>query len=160
LSSQVLEQTALRVDQRINGLLLTVSARGAWNRRLLESGLYPADDFARLSAYWLEVMEEQKNLSRLSYGVEGNGEWAYGGRLPKQKLALGELRRNPATGKLDLRDYWPGDYPSKPFFTKPGQDAEDPRPRPWYTAAKAAGHQVWSETYVLFGVEGNEVSPG
>src|SRR5262249_28175211 len=92
--------------------------------------------------------------------VEETGEWFYVRRLPKHKLAVGELRRNPVTGALDLRDYWPGDYPSKPFFTKPGQDAEDPRPRPWYAAAKAAGYQVWSETYVLFGVEGNEVSPG
>jgi adenylate cyclase len=160
LTTQILEQTALRVDQRINGLLLTANSQGAWNRRLLESGLYPADDFARLSSFWLEVMDEHKNLSRLSFGVEETGEWFYVRRPSKGRLVLGELRLNSATGKLDLRNYWPGDYPGKPFYTKAGLDADDPRPRPWYTAAKAAGRPTWSETYVLFGVEGKAVSPG
>jgi adenylate cyclase len=160
LTTQVLEQTALRVDQQINHLLLAATTQGDWNRRLLESGLYPADDFARLAAYWQEVMREHHNLARLSFGVENTGEWYFVRRLAKGRLALGELRRDPLTGLLGLRDFWPGDYPDRPFLTRPARDANDPRQRPWYAAARKAGRQVWSETYALFGTEGDAVSPG
>jgi adenylate cyclase len=160
LTTQILEQTALRVDQQINHLLLAAATQGDWNRRLLESGLYPADDFARLAAYWLEVMHEQNNLTRLSFGVEETGEWYFVRRLAQGRLVLGELRREPDTGRLGLRDFWPGQYPHQPFFTRPALDADDPRSRPWYAAARKAGRQVWSESYVLFGVEGEAVSPG
>src|SRR5205823_6508904 len=46
------------------------------------------------------------------------------------------------------------------FLWDPDQDAEDPRNRPWYTAARNSGGQSWSETYVLSGVQGTVDVPG
>src|SRR5262249_23709413 len=69
--------------------------------------------------------------------------------------------RNQETGNLGLRDWWPEDYPKgKPFFSDPNKNDEDPRHRPWYTAAKKERKQTWSETYVFFGTEGVPDTPG
>src|SRR5947209_6721263 len=160
LSAQVLEQTSLRVDHQINDLLLTANEQSDLNRGLLDSGLYRTDDFPGLAPYWLQVMKAQPKLTRISLGLEASGEWSYVRRLPNGKLAVGELRRNTKSGKLELSDYWPEDYPRKPFYFNPDKDDEDPRRRPWYVAARRAGKQAWSETYVLFGTQGYADVPG
>src|SRR5262249_16381011 len=99
-------------------------------------------------------------FTRLSLGIEATGEWCYVRRTPEGNLVIGELRRNARTGKLELSDYRPEDYPRKPFYFNPDQSDEDPRQRPWYTAARKAGRQVWSESYVLFGARGIADVPG
>ena len=160
LSRQVLEQTSLRVDCQINELMRMANRQGELNRRLLESGLFPSNDFAKLAPFWLEQLKVHTRLVRLSLGVEADGEWFYVRRVRDQELAIGELRRNSHTGKLELRDYWPEQYPGEYFFFDPDQNSEDPRDGPWYTAARKLGRQVWSESYGLFGVQGFADAPG
>src|SRR6266851_1460160 len=160
LSTQILEQTSLRIDCEINELLLTANRQGALNRRLLESGQFPSNDFAKLAPYWLEQMKVHPRLTRLSLGLEADGEWYYVRRLPGQEPVIGELRRSRRTGKLELRNYRPEHYPHEPFFLDADQDAEDPRSRPWYLPARASRKQSWSETYALFGVLGIADAPG
>jgi adenylate cyclase len=160
LSRQILEQTALRIDCQINELLLTANRQGDLHRRLLESGLFSSNDFSKLAPYWLEQMKVHSRLVRLSLAVEAEGEWCYVRRVHGQELAIGELRRNHQTGKLELREYHPEQYPRESFFCDLDQDAEDPRARPWYKAARSSGRQSWSETYVLSGVEGTADVPG
>jgi adenylate cyclase len=160
LSAQILDQNSQRIDSRVNSLLLTANAQGDLNRRLLESGQFDARDFRKLARYWLDVMAAHPRLTRLSLGLEDSGEWSYVRRRPDGRLAVGELRRNPATDKLELSDYWPEDYPRRPFRFDPDRTDEDPRRRPWYVAAREAGRQKWSETYVLFGTEGVADVPG
>jgi adenylate cyclase len=160
LSMQVLEQTSERIDDQVNDLLRTATDHGNLNRRLLETGTVSAEDFSRLARLWLPVMEVHPRLTRLSFGLEETGEWFYVRRLPNGAKAVGELRRNRRTKKLELSDYWPKDYPGKPFYFNPSMDEEDPRVRPWYTAARKAGRQVWSPTYRFFGVEGVADMPG
>jgi adenylate cyclase len=160
LSTQVLDQTTLRIDSQINDLLRTANGQSAMSQQLLQSSQIQGRDFPRLTAYWLEVMKVHPQLSRLSFGLEADGEWYYVRRLTDGTLALGDLRRNRQTGKLQLRDYWPGEYPHKPFYENADMDREDPRRRPWYAAARAASRQTWSETYVFFGVDGVADVPG
>ncbi len=160
LSAQVLDQTSQRVDARVNSLLLTANAQGDLNRRLIETGQFDVRDFRKLAPYWLDVMESHPRLTRLSAGLEDSGEWSYVRRRPDGRLAVGELRRNPANAKLELSDYWPADYPRRPFHFDADRTDEDPRRRSWYIAAREAGRQKWSETYVLFGTEGVADMPG
>jgi adenylate cyclase len=160
LSMQVLEQTSERIDDQVNDLLRTATDHGSLSRRLLETGTVSVEDFSRLARLWLEVMEVHPRLTGFSFGVEETGEWLYVRRLPDGAKAIGELRRNRRTKKLELSDYWPKDYPGKPFYFNPSMDEEDPRVRPWYKAARKAGRQVWSPTYRLFGVEGGADMPG
>src|SRR6516164_3490151 len=70
LSEQIFEQTSLRVDHQINDLLFSANTQSDLNKLLLKSGQYDVRDFRRLAAYWLTVMEAQKRLTRLSFGVE------------------------------------------------------------------------------------------
>jgi adenylate cyclase len=159
LSRQILEQKLLRIDQQINALLLTATKQVALNRRLLESGLFSSNDFARLAPYWLEQMNVHHRLTRLSLALDANGEWYHVRRSYHDALVVGELHRNLQTGKLELRNYWPGQYPQTPFFTDMNRDDEDPRRQPWYIEARQSGKPIWSETYLLFSSEGEEV-PG
>jgi adenylate cyclase len=160
LSAQILDQTSQRVDAQLNDLLMTANDQGRLNQRLLESGQFDPDDFPRLARYWLAVMAAHPRLTRLSLGLEDSGEWLYVRRRPDGRLAVGELRRRPATGKLALSDYWPEDHPRRPFHFDPDKTDEDPRRRPWYVATRKAGRQTWSETYVFFGTEGVADVPG
>jgi adenylate cyclase len=160
LSRQVLEQTALRIDCQVNELLLAANRLGDLNRRLLESGLFPGNDFSKIAPYWLEQMRANPRLVRLSFGLEADGEWHYVRRVRDQELAIGELRRNQQTGKLELREYWPAQYPRECFFCDRDKDSEDPRAQPWYMAARNSGGQSWSETYVLAAVHGVDGAPG
>ena len=138
----------------------SANTQGDLNRRLLESGQFDERDFDKLARYWLDVMKTHPRLTRLSLGLEDSGEWSYVRRRPDGRLAVGELHRNAATGKLELSDYWPEDYPRRPFRVDPNRTDEDPRRRGWYIAAREAGRQTWSETYVLFGTEGAADMPG
>ncbi len=160
LTEQILDQTSLRIDDQINDLLFTATRRGSLDLGLLQAGQIGVGDFPKLATYWLEVMKVFPKLTRLSVGLEATGEWFYVRRDPCGRLALGELRRQPRTGKLELRSYWPEDYPHQPFYTNLDMNAQDPRRRPWSIAARTAQRQAWSETYVLFGTEGAAEAPG
>jgi hypothetical protein len=160
LSSQILEQTSQRIDQQAHAVLSVATLQGRMNQLLLQSGQYPLNDFSRLAPYWLEVMHAYPRFTRLSLGIEATGEWYYVRHTPNDKLALGTLRRNPQTNKLELSSYWPENFPAKPFYFNQDKTDEDPRLRPWYRAAKAAGKQTWSPTYVFFGAEGIPDVPG
>src|SRR5689334_13399063 len=91
LSRQILEETALRIDGQINELLLSANRQGDLHRRLLESAVFPSDDFSRLAPYWLEQMKVHARLVRLSLALEADGEWDYVRRVHDQQLAIGEL---------------------------------------------------------------------
>lgn len=171
LSERILRETSLRIDHQLNDLLLVANEQGELNRRILESrqfawpnfrksGQFTAEDFRKLVPYWLEVMRVQPKLTRMSLGLEANGEWYYLRRTPEQRLAVGELHRNAKTGKLELTDTWADDFPGKPFYFNPDSSDEDPRRRPWYIGARKANRRTWSETYAFFGVGGIEDAPG
>jgi adenylate cyclase len=161
LSEQIFEQTSLRVDHQINDLLLSANEQSDLNRLLLESGQYDIPDFQRLAAYWLKVMEAQPRLTRQSFGIESTGEWSYVRRRPSGELAVGELRKDPKTGKLAERSWKAQEYPQgEPYYFNPDQNDQDPRVSLWYKAAKQLGRQTWSDTYVLFGTEGFSDVPG
>jgi adenylate cyclase len=160
LTAQILAQTALRIDRQLREPLRTAQRQSTLNLSLLQSGQLDVRDFPRTAAYWLEVMRTHPELSRMTLGLEGTGEWYYLRRLRNGKLAIGELRKSLATGKLELSDYWPEDYPRKPFYFAPDKTDEDARTQPWYIAARTARRPVWTEAYVFFDVEGVADAPG
>ena len=161
LSAQVIEQTSLHIDGQIQSFLDAATAHARLNRRLLEADRYQVHDFPPLAAYWLEEMKVRPELTRVTLGLEESGEWFYVRRLDDGRLAVGELRRGAHSQQLELSNYWPDQYPhGNRFFYESNMEREDPRRRSWYIAAKTAGRQVWSESYVFFGVGGVADSPG
>jgi adenylate cyclase len=154
LAGQVLEQTALGIDQQIEKLLSEATNEGSLNRKLLQSGRYRSDDFPQLVGYWQEVMAVHPNLTSLFIGLERTGESVGVSRLHGGKLSVWQTRQNPQTKGLALTEYWLPDYPDKPYHTEPFGNAPDTRLRPWYVAARRQGQPVWTDTYVFLGVEG------
>src|SRR4051794_19044429 len=114
LSTQILNQTSRLIDVQINELLHTANEQGQTNRELLRSGRHRPGDFSDLARYWLDVMKVHPRLPRLSIALKASGEWFYVHR-PGGRLAVGELRADPKTGKLGLTEYWADDYPRTPF---------------------------------------------
>ncbi len=160
LSSQILDQYSRLIDSRIDSLLETADRQGRMDSGLLRDLKFDDQAFARLTHYWLEVLKVHPRMSRESLGLEATGEWAFVRRLSDGKLAIGELRRDPSTGRMDLKDYWPDQYPSHPFQVRHDAQDQDPRKRSWYIAAKQAGRQIWSRAYVFEGIEGIGHVPG
>ena len=75
-------------------------------------------------------------------------------------MAIGELRRDPKTGRLNLRDYRPDRYPAEDFNHRVASEALDPRRQHWYVDAAKTRRQTWSRTYILEDVEGSNHVPG
>ena len=100
LSKQILDQNLLLIDFQINEMLTLANEQGATNVRLLQSGRFRVDNFPDLARYWLDLMEEHPRLTRLSLGLEADGEWFHVTRS-HGKLAVGELRRRRFLDRQD-----------------------------------------------------------
>ncbi len=159
LSHQALDQASLRVDHWIRSQLATGESLSRVNANLFGSQQLSVNDFTSIAHYWLAVMEVHPELSYLSIG-RTNGETVFVTRLRSGQLSIGQLVRDPQTGHLTLSDYWPADYPKKPYHFDPNRDAGDPRERPYYLAAEKAGHEIWTETYTFLGEQGVADIPG
>ena len=159
LSSQLLDQTSARVDEQIQKLITKAVDQSALNRRLLDAGRLRARDFPDLIGFWLEAMAVHRELSSIFIGVEATGESTGVSRL-QGKLSIWQSNENESTGKLDQRDFWPEGYPTTPYAFDPAKPAPDIRTRPWYVAAKAARHSIWTETYAFLGVAGTAAVQG
>ena len=160
LSSQILDQSANMVESQVDTLLNVAARQGNLNRELLRDRQFDTDTFHRLARYWVAVLKSHPRISRESLALEATGEWSFVRRLPDQSLAIGELRRDPTSGRLDLRDYRPEDYPDKDFNHRADAEALDPRKQPWYAGAIRNRRQTWSKTYIFEDVEGFGHFPG
>lgn len=159
LSDQILDQTSKLIDSQINDLLHSANEQGRLNLRMMRSGQHTIAEFPLLARYWVEAMEVHPRITRQSFALEATGEWFYVCR-DEGRLVIGELRCGASAGKMELTEYEATGYPGPPTFFDPDMADRDPRARPWYLAAKADGRQTWSDTYVLFGGQGEENVPG
>ena len=160
LARQVLGQAMQRAELRIRGFLGVAQETSALSLRLLRSGQLAPTDFPRLAAFWLQVMEIHPELSFLSFGIEGSGDYLCLERQPGGRLSVRELRRT-ADGRLTLDDFWPSDYAARRAYNhKDDHEPGNPTKRPWFLLAKAARHPVWSPTYTFIGEGGVETVTG
>ncbi|MFL5240678.1 MAG: adenylate/guanylate cyclase domain-containing protein [Gemmataceae bacterium] len=149
LTGQILDQTSQRIDSEINDLLWTANNQGNLDLLLFQSGHLSANDFKRTAHYWVDVLKVHPKLVRLGLALEEPGDWHYVMHLHGGKTTIGVLHSDPQSGEKALRTFWPGDYPSKPYFAGADTKAVDPRQRAWYAEARKTGRQVWSEAYVF-----------
>ena len=160
LSTQILDQNSQLVESRVDMLLNIAAREGRLNLELLRDRQFDTETFHRLARFWVAVLKAHPRISRQSLALEATGEWSFVRRLPDQSLAVGELRRDPSTGRLALRDYRPADYPAKDFNHRDDAEALDPRKQHWYADAARRRGEGWSRTYVMDDVEGFGHVPG
>ncbi|MAE63424.1 MAG: hypothetical protein CMJ18_04060 [Phycisphaeraceae bacterium] len=155
LSGQILDQTAVRIEQQIHALLSRAVTQSEVIENLILSGqLDPADQGA-LTRYFTEAMKANPRLTYLSFCLDRDGNYCHAFR-DIDGLILRRVRRvNEA--HFEMADYRPGD--SEPFRTKPEHHV-DARQRPYYRAAVDAGRQTWTETYIFIGPQGKPDTPG
>ncbi|MBI3273364.1 MAG: hypothetical protein HYZ53_30550 [Planctomycetes bacterium] len=159
LSRQLLEQTSARVDGQVQRLVAQAVDQGTLTRRLLAAGRLRPTDFPGLIAFWLEELRINPGLTSLFIGIEATGESTGVSRL-QGKLSIWQSARDPRTGLYQQRDFWPEDYPTKPYAYDPDKPTPDTRSRPWYRAARETRRPVWTETYPFLGVAGATPTQG
>jgi adenylate cyclase len=159
LASQILDQTASRIAERILLLLQTASTESELTRKLMFNPDIPPygppspAHFPVITSYFYEVMRAQPHFSFLSLGLEGKGEYCHVERKVDGTLVPQECVRN-AAGKIERSDYRITNGMRQRIHFDPDW-GYDPRTRPYYIAAKEAGRQTWTETYVFV----NDPSP-
>ncbi len=152
LSDRIVEQTLARVELRINGLLTQAMNQNAQERLLMQGQQLPMEDFKELGGFLAHSLEVQRDLSDLGFGLERNGDYVFAERLPDNTIRVREYVNGEAGGRV-IRDWrWHG--AERELLKEAPWDGYDPRQRPFYLRAVAAGTNAWTETYQFW--HGNE----
>jgi adenylate cyclase len=160
LTLKYLDQTSVAIDREIEGLLHRADSEGEYTRRLVETRALPIGNSAGIVDHFRRLMATAPSLTGMFLGTEPSGECVGVSRLREDHLLVWELRKNPTTNRLEIREYEPDDFPNKPLRMDPEGYRADSRLRPWYTEARAAGRQTWSRAYPFYLSSGAATVPG
>jgi len=167
LSGQVLAQGIGRIDLRVQSQLDVAETQSHLNQSLIDRGMLRVDgtpDWDAIGAYLVDALTANEGLSYLSFGLEATGEACIVERTSDGSLVLRFLRLSeggaPEGRQLELIDYVSRAGKLELLRREANKKQNDPRPRPYYVAAKAAHHAVWTETFIFFGESGVLDSPG
>ncbi len=160
LSFHILRQAAFRMESWINGFLNPAWDQNSLNLRLIRSGNLRPNNFPLMATYWKEVMEVHPEFSHIAIALEKTGEYFQVARDHDGRLFFRELRRNPQIGNLELRDYWPHDFPKTPHFSDTNLGEKDPRKSLWYQWGRKKQEQAWTETFTFLGEREKFTKPG
>jgi adenylate cyclase len=153
LSKQIHDQTSARVEERLASLVSTAEEESDLISSVLTSGrLFPdrfptSRDFGAITSFFLEVMKVHRDLSFLSLGLEATGEYCHVMRRADGSLLQQECVRT-SQGTMTRSDFEVFEGARKRVLYK-ADWGYDPRCRPYYQAAKRAGRQTWTDSYVF-----------
>jgi adenylate cyclase len=160
LSGQVLEQTAKRIAEQVQRELAIATGQAALDAALLGGGRIDPANKEAVANYLVDAIRAHPQLSYLSWALDANGDLVNVERDRSGRIELTLLTRQP-DGKLELRQLLVHpDGRREPLQTQPDKPENDPRPRPYYLAAKQAGAPTWTETYTFLGKGGQLTVPG
>jgi hypothetical protein len=139
-SAQLRKELTLRVKDRIKDLTGQLHTLNQTLANDFDLGLLTAGDAAKLRRIFLNKLFQFKEVSMEAIGTEDGSDYGL------SRNAEGEFLwfESDASTNYSLNNYnvdSQGDVVS--FFS--ATPNYDPRTRPWYTAAKAAGKPVWSK---------------
>jgi adenylate cyclase len=159
LAGQLLEQAMERIETQIEHKLATARKLNALAVRRVGSGRLRLGDPDQLVQYSLDAMEMIPDLSGFFIGRAATGESVGVSRL-LGKPSVWTSTYNPARAAYDVREFWPRDYPRRPFSFDPKAAGTDVRTRPWYKAAQRVGGSQWTDVFVFMGVQGSKHAHG
>ncbi len=160
LASQVLAQTAERIEDQVQGELAVALRQSVLGRTQILEGRVDPHDRASLSGYFLGAIAAYPQLSYLSWSLEATGDHVTVERERTGVLSVVYLIREP-DNRLSYHRYLVGaDGSRTEIESVPDKPENDPRPRPYYVAAKQAGAATWTETYRFFTNRGLRSVPG
>ncbi|MGL5059779.1 MAG: SpoIIE family protein phosphatase [Microcoleus sp.] len=144
LVTNLQNSVAQRVEENIHSYLESLQFLNRINAAKINSGDLNPDDFEQLKPYFLNQLKIQ---NKTDYFIYAN---ALGD-------SLGIVRTSPDTFELKMRDRY--SVPNRVTYelTPDGQlgkelesEPFDPRKRPFYKAAVAAGKPTWSQIFISF----------
>jgi adenylate cyclase len=160
LSVQILTQTAQRIEEQVRSELDIAIGQSTLDAALLGSGQIDPANKEAVAAYFLAAIRARPQLSYLSWGVDKTGDLVNIERDRDGTLEVTTLTRQP-DNRLELRSYrLRRDGTREEVATIPDKPQNDPRPRPYYVAARDAKAPTWTETYVFLGKGGRLTVPG
>jgi adenylate cyclase len=157
LSTQVLEQTSQRIDQKINSTLAVAVSQSTTYENLISNGTIDPNDHVGMSTHFLGSIRANPALSYLSFGTE-LGEYWHVQRTPENEIIV-QYVIDEGDGKV-LINYRPEKDGSLTEIERDPKTTRDPRVRPYYVAGKKAGKQTWTETYIFMSSSGQLDIPG
>ncbi|MFC1746509.1 hypothetical protein ACFL35_21125, partial [Candidatus Riflebacteria bacterium] len=146
LSSQIINQTAERIEQKVTDFLNTATSIARTNKNLLESGTLSDKKFDTLGKLYHWQLKEIEDLNYITLGTE-NGDKIECFRGSNGSLTVRELIRD-SEGNVSGGDYRI-EGTKKILIKDQTGNPYDPRIRPWYKAGKEARSQVWTDSYIF-----------
>jgi sigma-B regulation protein RsbU (phosphoserine phosphatase) len=145
LTGSIFREVSGRAAAHTRGFVLRAAPVVASLSQLADKGL-AVDDRDRLAAQLLAVLKGNPGLSWVSYAdADGNFTGPY--RTPEGKLRLYRTRIEGGRSRLVEHEVMPDG--SWKLFHEDDNSGYDPRVRPFYTQAKAAGRMTWLRPYVF-----------
>jgi len=149
LSSQVLDQTSLRIESWIGNLLSRANDQSQLNRSLLGEMRQGPETFRRLGSYWRRVMETHPYFTFLSVRLE-TGQTLSIERLKDGNLTLRESRLDRKTNTLAYSDFHPEDHKAQKAYDNGTIRFDSSQGGPsWYLKAAEAGRPIWIDARTL-----------
>lgn len=146
LAMQLESEVANRIEQHLDDYLAVPKQINQSNAESIRLGLLDIEDVTQLSRNFWQQIQVFPSVNYIYIGIEENGGYVDAGR------------QSEGTPLIAMTEgFTAGDFLSY------GTDADanltelvdrsgpyDPRLRPWYTDAVAAGKTAWSDPYILF----------
>jgi adenylate cyclase len=149
LSSQVLDQTSLRIESWIGNLLSRANDQSQLNRSLLGEIRQGPETFQRLGVYWRRVMESHPYFTFLSVRLE-SGHTLSIERLKDGGLAIRESRLDRESNTLTYFDFRPEDHRAQKYYDRGtirfGSSQGGPS---WYLKAVEAKRPIWIDARTI-----------
>lgn len=148
LASQLRSELTARIQQQIQSYVETPFLINQINATAFAQG-----DIQVAQAQGEYLLWQQANTfpsTNLIYcGTEADGAFLGVGHTGEDTVAIGLQISSPATNYY-LKYYTLNSQGRRAVFQQTSDRPYDPRVRPWYKAAKAAGKPTWSEIYLDF----------
>ena len=158
LSTQVLDQTALRISLWVGDLLFKAHDQNVMNRSILGSIKLDQESLTKLAHYWQRVLEAQPFFTFISVDLESDVLLSIE-RMEDGKFTIREAHVDRISHTAEIFDFWPEDYPKRKFYARKKIEMTSTAVRPsWYIKAKEAGRPVWTDARTIR--MGAEAFPG
>ncbi len=158
LGLALLRQKLAQIDSRTEALLGTAVRQGRLCLEVTPPEGFTSDGARAALERLLSGFVLQPDFSYLGYASQSTGEYAMLERTPRGELRFREYVALPG-GERVIRDYHVVGSRLVPDRVYP-HDGYDPRSRPFYLQARAAGRAVWTPSYPFVGNDRRASAPG
>ncbi len=147
---QVMTRVAFEASDEAGAFLDPAASLARLSADLLEDGVFDESEPERLEEFLIDVLRENSLLAGLFVGrpdgdffyVNRSDEWSQGGFRTKA------IDVTPTSRAVSL--LWRDASGAEVAAATDPDDDYDPRTRPWYVGAAAAGRYVWTDPYIFF----------